>query len=102
MTSDPERGPRSTPEPTQPRPGNRFSEAIDRSPTVATAATAGLVWAAGTLALLIAVFPILAGVLLAVGSMGSGWQGRVTGVGLIAGGAGLLAFGRWATYQWAP
>ncbi len=69
---------------------------------MATAASAGLIWAAGTLALLIAVFPIFAGVLLATGSMGSGWHGHVAGVGLIAAGVGLLAFGRWATYQWAP
>lgn len=102
MTQVPEQGAGATRRPKRPSSKNHFAEAIDRSPTVATAAGAGLVWAAGTLALLVAVFPALAGLLLVSGSMGSGWLDRLAGAGLLAGGAALLAFGRWATYQYSP
>ena len=66
-----------------------------------TAASLFVVYLAGTLLMIASVFLILGGLLLVVGTIGSGWQGRVTGVGLVIAGTAAFAIGRWTTYQYA-
>ncbi len=97
----PQRGAGPSPEPARRAPKNRWWRDIDRSPRVGTAAAGFGAYLIGALLLIVSVFLIIPGILLVVGSMGSGWQGRIAGVGLIVVGAAALVVGRWLSDQYA-
>ena len=82
-------------------PKNRWSLAMDRSPSVPTAVSRFGVYIAGALLLIISVWMAIAGLLLVGGAIGSGWQGRLVGSGLIVGAVVAFFVGRWATNQYA-
>lgn len=92
---------RVSPETGGPAPKRRFSQAIDRSPKVGTLAVSFGAYLLGSLLLIVSVFLIIPGLLLLLGSMGSGWQGRVTGVALVVVGTAALVAGRWLSDQYA-
>ncbi len=50
----------------------------------------------GVLLLIVSVWVFVAGLLLVTGTIGSGWEGRLIGVGLTVGGVALFAAGRWS------
>ena len=81
--------------------GNRWTEAIDRSPSVGTALGGFSAYLGGALLLMIAVLLALPGLLLVVGTIGSGWPDRLGGVALIAGSVVVFAAGWWLTNNYA-
>lgn len=84
-----------------PEPKNRWSQDIDRSPRVTTALAGFGAYVLGALLLIVSVWVLVGGLLLVTGTVGSGWQGRLVGVGLTVGGVALFTAGRWLTAQYA-